>query len=89
MYETLQLVLLRLGLSRGVEEIDSERLMSSEMSIVSVIERDVMETDHDVFFVSEEPFCLSSSTTWRCFLCAKSGRWRNDKRPQFLVCLCR
>jgi len=44
LYETLQLVLLRLGLSRGVEEIDGER--------------------HDILFVCEEPFCLSSPTTW-------------------------
>jgi hypothetical protein len=27
LYETLQLVLLRFGLSRGVEEIDGERLI--------------------------------------------------------------
>ena len=29
LYETLQLVLLRLGLSRGVEEIDGERLFDA------------------------------------------------------------
>jgi hypothetical protein len=29
LYETLQLVLLRLGLGRGVEEIDSERLFDA------------------------------------------------------------
>jgi len=81
LYETLQLVLLRLGLGRGVEEIDGERLFVCDVSIVSIIKHNVMDTDHDVLLVWEKPFCLRRPTN---FLCAKE---RNERRcfPRVVV----